>query len=300
MGTRMHSRILTYIDEVARRGSIRAAAERLNIAASAISRQLRALEEEIGTPIFNRTQYRVTLTAAGEILVRHARETLKELERTKALIEDIKGLRRGEVSIALMSGLAANIVPRAVVQFRNANPRVNVHLRVMTTGENIVDAVMNGDVDLGMGFDFEDHTKVDVLSVTFAPLGAVVAYGHPIANRSSLRLNECVGYPLVLADRTTAIRPYIDKVFEKHNIAPAVAVETNSIEMMRHIALNEGGISFLTPFDVEFELSQGRLVYIPVKELAADTQQLMLISAKRNVRAMAYVFAETLRSAMIR
>jgi len=294
----MHSRILIYIDEVARRGSIRAAAERLNVAASAISRQLRALEDEIGTPIFNRTQYRVTLTAAGEILVRHARGTLKELERTKALIEDLKGLRRGEVSIALMSGLAGNIVPKAVVRFRNENPRVNVHLRFMTTGENILDAVTGGDVDLGMGFDFDENSKVDILSVALAPLGAVVASSHPLAQRPSLRLNECVGHPLIIADKTTAIRPYIDKVFEKHEISPAVVIETNSIEMMRHIALYEGGISFLTPFDIEAEVSLGRLTFIPVKELATDMQQLMLISAKRNVSALAYVFAEVLRSAM--
>ncbi|NTF46133.1 LysR family transcriptional regulator [Rhizobium rhizogenes] len=296
----MHSRILTYVDEVARRGSIRAAAERLNVAASAISRQIKTLEDEMGTPIFNRSTYRLTLTAAGEILVRHARDTLKELERTKALIEDLKGLRRGEIGIAMMSGLAANIVPRAVVQFRNANPRVTVHLRLMTTGENILDAVASGDVDLGLGFDFVEHTNVRVLSIALAPLGAVVAPDHPLAERSSLRLSECVRYPLILADKTTAIRPYIDQVFERSKITPSSSVETNSIEMMRQIAINEGGISFLTPFDIESELALGRLVYIPVQELATNMQQLMLVSAKRSVTALASVFAEHLKPAMLR
>ena len=291
--------MLTYIDEVARRGSIRAAAERLNVAASAISRQIRSLESEFGTPIFDRTTYRLTLTAAGEILVRHARDTLKEMERTKALIEDLKGLRRGEVSVGLMSGLAANVVPRAVVQFRTVNPSVTVHLRLMTTGDSILAAVASKEVDLGVGFDFADRSNVRVLSTALAPLGAVLAPDHPLAERASVRLSDCVGYPLIIADKTTAIRPYIDQVFERSNIVPSSSVETNSIEVMRQVSMNGGGVSFLTRFDVETELKLGRLVYIPVQELVSNMQRLMLVSAERGVTALASVFAEQLKAAML-
>ena len=122
METRMHARILTYVDEVARQGSIRAAAEKLNVAASAVSRQIKSLEDELGTPIFNRQPRSVTLTAAGEILLVHIRDTLRDMNRTRALIEDLKGLRRGEVSVALMSGLAGNIVPRVAMSATSTSP----------------------------------------------------------------------------------------------------------------------------------------------------------------------------------
>lgn len=295
----MHARLLTYVDEVARRGSIRAAAERLNVAASAISRQIRALERELGTPIFDRSTRSLSLTSAGEILVRHIRDTFRDMHRTRILIEDLKGLRRGEVVIAMMSGLAADMVPRTVLQFRRANPHVTVKVQLLTTGEAILDAIARGDADLGLGFDFAERPNVRTLAVVLARLGAVMAPDHPLAHRSSLRMSECVEHPLVLADVTTAIRPHLDMIFERQNITPGASVETNSIEVMRRIAALEGGITFLTPFDIQAEVGQGWLKYVQVQELAQVTQQLSLIGPERAGTALASVFAENMKTALV-
>ena len=118
----LHSRLLNYVDEVARTGSIRKAASHLNVAASAISRQILALETQLGTPIFHRLPKKLILTAAGEVLIGHVRQTLKELTRAQGKIEELKGLRRGEITVAMMSGLASNLVPGTVKEFRVGNP----------------------------------------------------------------------------------------------------------------------------------------------------------------------------------
>ena len=208
----MHARILTYVDEVARQGSIRAAAEKLNVAASAISRQIKSLEDQLGSPIFNRQPRSVTLTAAGEILLVHIRETLREMNRTRALIEDLKGLRRGEVTVALMSGLSGNIVPRVTMQFRKANPKVLIRLQLMTPPDEMIAAVADGTVDLAIGFDFPPRPNVRQLAVAVAPLGLVVSTSHPFAGRSSVRLSECFDYTFVVADSTTVIRPHLEQI----------------------------------------------------------------------------------------
>lgn len=295
----MHARLLTYIDEVARQGSIRGASEKLNVAASAISRQIRALEEDIGTPIFDRTTRSLSLTSAGEILVRHIRDTFRDMHRARAMIEDLKGLRRGEVVLAVMSGLAANLVPRTVLHFRRANPRVTVKVQLLTTGEEILEAVATGKADLGLGFDFPDRPTVRSAFVVLARLGAVMAPDHPLADRSSIRMSECVDHPLILADATTAIRPHLDGIFERQKISPAATVETNSIEVMRQLAAMGGGITFLTPFDIEAEVSLGRLTYVPVHELAQVTQHLSLIEPERSGSALASIFAENMKSALV-
>ena len=80
----LHGRLLNYLDEVARTGSVRKTAERLNVSASAISRQIAALEEALDTQLFDRSRRRLTLTAAGEILIGHVRETLKGMNRAEA------------------------------------------------------------------------------------------------------------------------------------------------------------------------------------------------------------------------
>ncbi len=292
-------RLLVYLDEVARSGSIRKAAERLHISASAINRQLLALEEELGTPLFQRLPRKMILTAAGETLIHHVRQSFKELEWAQIKIEELKGLRRGEVTVAMMSGLAANLIPRAAADFRRANPRVKLHLQQMTRGEDITSAVASGDVDLGLGFDFEMRSALRSIASVTGRLGAVVAPGHPLADRSSLRLSDCMPHPMVIADDSTVIRPYLDDVFARAMVALQPVIETNSIEVMRQSAMMDQALTFLTPFDIETDLRSGRLVYIPVRELGQQTQTLMLIGHDRGTSAIGSVLAETLKGMML-
>jgi DNA-binding transcriptional LysR family regulator len=294
----LHSRLLTYVDEVARTGSIRKAATHLNVAASAISRQILALETQLGTPLFQRLPKKLILTAAGEVLIGHIRQTLKELTRAQAKIEELKGLRRGEITVAMMSGLASNLVPGTVKQFRLANPRVKLILTLFTTGAEIQTAVATGEADLGIGFDFTKDSNLKVLARTPGKLGAVMAPAHPLAKRVSIRLGDCVDYPLVIADSSSAIRPYLNAAFSRVSLDPQPIIETNAIEIMRHAAILENGITFLTPFDIEFERRAGRLVYVPVRELSHDTQTLVLIGHQRGTSAIASVLAEMLKTMM--
>jgi DNA-binding transcriptional LysR family regulator len=294
----LHSRLLNYVDEVARTGSIRKAATHLNVAASAISRQIRALETQLGTPVFQRLPKKLILTAAGEVLIGHIRQTLKELTRAQAKIEELKGLRRGEIAVAMMSGLASNLVPGTAKQFRLSNPRVKLILTLFTTGEEIQSAVANGEADLGIGFDFTKDSNLKVLARAVGKLGAVMAPNHPLAKRASIRLSDCMDYPLVVADGSTAIRPYLDAAFKRIKLDPQPIIETNAIEIMRHAAILENGITFLTPFDIEFERRVGRLVYVAVRELSHDTQTLMLIGHERGSSAISSVLAEMLRAMM--
>jgi DNA-binding transcriptional LysR family regulator len=294
----LHSRLLNYVDEVARTGSIRKAADQLNVAASAISRQILALETQLGTPIFQRLPKKLILTAAGEVLIGHIRQTLKELMRTQAKIEALKGLRRGEITVAMMSGLASNLVPGTVKEFRVANPRVKLNLTLLNTGEEIQSAVANGEADLGVGFDFSKDRNLKVLARAVASLGAVMAPNHPLAKRNSIRLSDCIDYPLVIADTSSAIRPYLDAAFTRAAIDLQPAIETNSIEIMRHAAILNDGITFLTPFDVEFDRRAGRLVYVTVREISHDAQALMLIGHVRGTSAIASALAEMLKSMM--
>ena len=97
----LHSRLLRYLDAVASAGSIRKAAEELNIAASAINRRILALEAELGTPVFERLHKRMRLTSAGEMVVSHVRQTLREHERMQTRIEDLKADTFGSKGYAI-------------------------------------------------------------------------------------------------------------------------------------------------------------------------------------------------------
>lgn len=295
----LHSRILTYLDEVVRHGSIRKASERLHVAPSAISRQILTLEEQFGIPLFDRSGRRLTLTTAGELLIRHVRQTIRELDRTRAQIEELKGLRRGIVSIGLMSGLAADIVPRAVSEFHKRSPRVELKLRLMATGEEIVSAVDSGDVDLGFGFDLGRSPAIRVIHSSAARLGAVMAPDHRLASMPMLRLGDCAPFPIVIADKTTAIRPHIGKALDAIGLDLTTYIETNSIEIMRSLAINGTGITFLTPFDIEAERRSGRLVYVPVHELSQYVQHLTLIESSKRSNVLSNLFSQYIKGLLL-
>jgi len=102
----LHGRMLRYLDVVARVGTIRKAAAQLHIASSAINRQIIALEEELGEPLFERMPRRMRLTAAGEVLIQHVRETLRAHEQTMQQIEAMKGLTVAPLTEPRLRGLA--------------------------------------------------------------------------------------------------------------------------------------------------------------------------------------------------
>lgn len=295
----LHSRLLYYLDEVARSGSMRKAAERLNVASSAINRQILALEAELGAPLFLRLPRKLVPTAAGEIVIRHVRQTLKDMDYVQRRLGELKGLRRGDITLALMSGLAANMLPRLAADFRRSSPRVKLTFRLLPSAQEIIAAVTSGEADLGFGFDFPRDNNLRVLASSEGWLGAVMSPDHPLAKHKQIRLSDCTDYPLTIAESGMAIRPYLEAAFSAAALTMEATLETNSIEVMRHAAMLDYGITFLTPFDIEWEKQSGRLTYVPVHELRYRGQTLMLIGRERGVDPLASLLAEQIKSSIV-
>ena len=125
----LHSRKLQYINEIVRCGSIRKAAARLNVASSAVNRQILALEEELGAPIFERLPRGLRLTAAGELCVEHIRDVLKNYEKLESRIRGLKMPQAGKVTLVTTVGLAAGPLPQILARFLESHPRVRIQLR---------------------------------------------------------------------------------------------------------------------------------------------------------------------------
>lgn len=113
-----HTRALNVVVEVARSGSIRRAVERLNIAPSALTRQIQDIEHELGTPLFERLSSGMRLNAAGELLVRHIKDQLADLERVRSQIADLTGVRRGHVTIACSQAFLTRFIQKSRLTVR--------------------------------------------------------------------------------------------------------------------------------------------------------------------------------------
>jgi DNA-binding transcriptional LysR family regulator len=238
-----HLRFLRYFDEVVRAGSIRKAAETLNVTASAVNRRIMDLEEELETPLFERKPRGVRLTAAGELFVRYIREQAGDVERLKSQIEDLKGMRRGTVRIACSQALATDFLPREIAQYRARFPLVQFEVKVFDH-ERAMAALSEYDVDLVLVFRPPFLASFQPLMSLQQRLVALMRADHPLAARTKIRLRDCASYPMALAERSIGGRQLLEEVLARTNLRFQVVAESNSFEFLRALVLRDNVISF--------------------------------------------------------
>ncbi|MDE1569532.1 LysR family transcriptional regulator [Aquabacter sp. P-9] len=292
----LHARMLRYLDAIARTGSIRKAAAELNVASSAINRQLIALEEELGMPLFERLPRRLLLTAAGEVVIEHVRETLKAHHRALAKLDALSGLVRGRIQIALTPGLADGVVPDIVSDFLEQRPGVQIALRGMRV-DLIANAVISGDVDLGLGYYLLPNSGLRPLMRFDTRFGVVMDAAHPLASAPALRLSDILGYPLVLVETGARLRAVIDNAFARMSVDAAPVVETNSIQTLKRLVTGTSRVTLLNRLDVAYECAQGTLAFRRLVEPFLDPQPLALVARARSTTGpMTNLFTEALRA----
>ncbi|MBV8622091.1 MAG: LysR family transcriptional regulator [Herbaspirillum sp.] len=272
----LHSRLLRYLDEVARCGSIRAAGERLHVAPSAINKHLLALEEELGTPLFERLPRGLRPTPAGELLLAHVRKTLLEFRQVEAEMRALQTLQAGEVIIATMTGLASGIVATAASRFSARYPQIRVSIRVLPA-RAIQEALANGEADLGLGFNIPASPQLASLWEMDASLGAVMSPDHALARMESIPLAHFAAYPLVLADRSMLIHGIITETFAEAGVALEASFRTNSIEAMKRLAATGDAVAFLSRFDIAEEMRQEVLTFRQIRDRGFRSNMLSLV-----------------------
>ena len=188
---------LRYFHEVAQCGSLTEASARLHVAASAISRQIAALEARLGTPLFERHPRGMVLNAAGEILADHARRAGLDAERALDEIKALQGLRSGKVRIASSDAFASEFLPRLCAAFQREHSGIVFEVTVLPTHE-VSGAVRTGMADIGLCFSRAPEPGIAVACRVAAPVLALVASSHELAHERSVSLARLVRYPLAL------------------------------------------------------------------------------------------------------
>jgi DNA-binding transcriptional LysR family regulator len=295
----LHSRKLLYIDEIARCGSIRKAADRLNVASSAINRQILALEEELGAQIFERLPRGLRLTAAGELCIEHIRDVLKNYEKLEGRIRGLKMPQAGKVSIVTTIGLAAGPLPELMARFITEHPRVRVSLR-NDGGSTTINPVVAGEVDLGLGFNIPATPGIRTLANFDIPIGVVLPPGHQLATHERVSLIDVVQERLVLALPGTSLRDMINLILAPLPLPIEPALETNSSEMLKEIVRHGKALTLLNPLDVLAECRRGELVYRPLADPYMRHQPMKLFArARASLDAAASLFVEFLLGELV-
>ncbi len=217
--------------EVASRGSFSAAAEALSFTQSAVSQQVAALEREVGTTLLERGPRGVRLTDAGRTLVSHTDAILSRIECAEDDLAALAGLRGGRLRLASFQSAGATLVPRAVAQFHDRHPDVELSM-VEGEPEEAQERLRSGEIDVALVYDFEPvpdtlGKDLELTHLIDDPYDAVLSKEHKLAKRRRLKLADLSEEPWIGATLACGCRLLTDRACLDAGFAPNVAFETD-------------------------------------------------------------------------
>jgi DNA-binding transcriptional LysR family regulator len=287
-------RILTYVDAVARYGSIRKAAEALHIASSALNRRILDLEEDLGCDLFERLPRGVRPTAAGELFIDYVRRAISDLETVTSRIEQLRGLVRGQVKIAAVESVAGDLLPRAITMFQASHRRVRFDVTVGAP-ESLLRKLIDDQADCILTHNPINDRSVSIVVSARWPIFALMAATHPLAARQEIRLRDCLRYAIALGDNTLAGRALIEQALAKASFTIEPALISNSVEAMKAFSLLNEGVCFQFG-PPGWELKSEAMIAIPVADQPLPFAQLLLATRRgRPLPFAAAAFVEELR-----
>lgn len=272
------SRFLRYFLAVGRLGSIRKAADELNVSASAIDRQILNVEAQLGMPLFERLPTGLRLTAAGEVMMAAGGRWQKSLSEVRAQIEDLRGLKRGHVEIAVIDALAKGAIPEAIQSVQSRYPGITIDVKV-TGNDQVRRMIASNEVDFGIFFHPETYREITVRAFVDVHLGFITPAGHPFGQQAEARFSACIGSPIVMPSPALAVHQQISVLEGTTRATLDKKAVCNNIQMITSLVLQGVGIGILTSLDVMTEVRAGLLSFTRISDPVLRPMTLALCTA---------------------
>jgi DNA-binding transcriptional LysR family regulator len=270
---------------VVRAGSIRGAAEQLNVAPSVVSRQIADLEHFLGLPLFERTGKGVLLTEAGELVLEHAKRVIEDHGLLSEQLDNLRGMQRARVRIICGEGFVADFLHHGLRAFLAIYPGIR-HTLTLGSTEGIIDAVTNGDADIGIAYNPLVDPRIRSLAIRRQPLCLVAPTDSPLLRRDDLKLADCLAQPMALLSPGHGVRQLVGRVASDVGMALTPVLETPSLDALRQFVLAGLGVTFLPRFAVSTEVARGALAASELTDpLLAEASAHLVVRSHRRLPA---------------
>jgi DNA-binding transcriptional LysR family regulator len=249
---------LRYFAEVARSGSLRHASDVFDIVPSAISRQVAQLERQLGATLFERSARGMTLTEAGKLVLEYVDDGERRAFELRQRLEDLSELRRGTVRLAVVEATAHDFLPRVIEHFSRRHPGIEFRVAILGTAE-VAERLLAHEVDVALAFNSPSRDDLLLRARMPQPLLLVGAPGNPLLSGELPTMRQLDGVAAALPDRSFGIRRLVDQAAAAARIRLRIALEANSLQLIRNVVAGSELVSFMPEMTFTREAAAGTL-----------------------------------------
>lgn len=291
----MELRQIKYFIEVAKREHVTEAADALNVAQSAVSRQIFNLEEELGVDLFIRKGRSIKLTAIGKVFLKHMEQAINTIDDARQIVNEYTDPEMGTIQIGFPSSIATYILPTAISAFRKEYPHVKFSLN-QSSYHGLAEAITKGDVNIALLGPVPKETPEFKGAILFTEnIVALLPNHHRLAKMSSLTLNDLRDESFVLFPEGYILRELIVKDCQRIGFTPKVSFEGEDIDSIKGLVSAGLGVSLIPEITLVDNVPRAT-VMIPIEEPKITRTVGMIIPTDRTLLPTEKLFYEFLKN----
>ena len=278
--------------EVARHTSFSKAAEKRFRTQPAISSQIRALEDEVGAKLFDRSGGKVSLTAAGKAFQKYVEETLEARKVMLTTIGEMERVPKGEIVVGANEATCLHVLPEVFAEFKKQYPEVNVGIQRAERGK-ILESIIDNSVDFGVVSIPVTDNRLTVVQIHRDELVVIAAPNHPLSKlkSKSAAISDVVKFPLLLP-KLGRTRDAIEALFDERKLKPIISMELDSSELLKRFVAADVGVGFIARSNVLEDVKAGVLAAIPMSDALIKRDLALVFRKDKALSRAALAFIE--------
>jgi DNA-binding transcriptional LysR family regulator len=277
--------------EVARLSSFSRAAEKRFRTQPAVSSQIRALEEEVGARLLDRSGGKVSLTASGKLFLKYAEETVDARKTVCINISETERIPRGELVVGANEGTCLHVLPEVFSEFKKAYPEVAVGIKRADYAKTL-ESVIDNSVDFGVVSLPVTDTRLTVVPIHRDELIVIAPPQHPLSHLKSATVAEVASFPLLLP-KSGHTRDALEQLFHERRLKPQVSMELDSSELLKRFVAADVGIGFIARSNVAEDVRANTLAVIPIADAQIRRDLGLIFRKDKALSRAALAFIDT-------
>src|SRR5215212_3452795 len=258
---------LEFFLQVIAEGSFSKAADAVGRTQPAVSIAVRRLEEEVGAPLFDRSQKSPTLTETGAVIQDYAQRILALRDQARGAVAELRTLRRCFVGVGANESTSLYLLPQVILAFRERHPEIKVEI-YRHVSERLPREVLERNVDFAvLAFEPTDR-DLESFSVLRDELALILNPSHPLAARDEVTVEELGGESFLAHNVRTGSRNKVIEAFAEHHTPLNITLELATVETIKRFVQLNVGLAFVPRMCVREELERGTLASVPVRDLS--------------------------------